>query len=309
MLLVSPIGVGLGCCLIQPCILGHLATLDLYLILEIKTITLNATISTLCVTTLCILSQPASAVIFGKKDDPSLRLVWACEFNLFQFNSSKECIDRGYPKNFFAWTPQVPNPVVWLWDPPGNGITSISLSFQYDTAKWTPIIGSEGFFCSYTTAGNCPNTSPGVGTSPIEPLPPIDIQPGLPIGYYTIDYGLGSVSLKVHFDTPITSISEEVFFGMKMRPTFDLTNKVITYSEEDVSSGYDYRVNSFTCTTLDGINQCGSNNPTKVMIIKSVPEPTSTLSLLALGTLGAASTLKRKLKSSQSTEKETTKIG
>jgi predicted Ser/Thr protein kinase len=44
-------------------------------------------------------------------------------------------------------------------------------------------------------------------------------------------------------------------------------------------------------------------------IKKKVPEPTSTLSLLALGTLGAASTLKRKLKSSQSTEKETTKVG
>jgi hypothetical protein len=41
----------------------------------------------------------------------------------------------------------------------------------------------------------------------------------------------------------------------------------------------------------------------------TVPEPTSTLSLLALGTLGAASTLKRKLKPSQSTEKETTKVG
>jgi hypothetical protein len=40
-----------------------------------------------------------------------------------------------------------------------------------------------------------------------------------------------------------------------------------------------------------------------------VPEPTSTLSLLALGTLGAASTLKRELKPSQSTEKETTKVG
>jgi len=41
---------------------------------------------------------------------------------------------------------------------------------------------------------------------------------------------------------------------------------------------------------------------------KIVPEPTSTLGFLALGTLGAASTLKRKLKSSQSTEKETTKV-
>jgi hypothetical protein len=43
-------------------------------------------------------------------------------------------------------------------------------------------------------------------------------------------------------------------------------------------------------------------------ISASVPEPSSTLGLLALGTLGAASTLKRKLKSSQSTEKETTKV-
>ena len=39
-----------------------------------------------------------------------------------------------------------------------------------------------------------------------------------------------------------------------------------------------------------------------------VPEPTSTLSLLTLGTLGAASTLKRKLKPSKLTEKETTKV-
>ena len=41
---------------------------------------------------------------------------------------------------------------------------------------------------------------------------------------------------------------------------------------------------------------------------RTVPEPTSTLSLLAFGTLGAASTLKRKLKSSRSSEKETTQV-
>jgi hypothetical protein len=44
-------------------------------------------------------------------------------------------------------------------------------------------------------------------------------------------------------------------------------------------------------------------------LCKTVPEPTSTLSLLALGTLGAASTIKRQLKPSKSTEKETTKVG
>jgi len=40
----------------------------------------------------------------------------------------------------------------------------------------------------------------------------------------------------------------------------------------------------------------------------SVPEPASILSILVLGTLGAASTLKRQLKSSKSSEKETTKV-
>jgi hypothetical protein len=45
-----------------------------------------------------------------------------------------------------------------------------------------------------------------------------------------------------------------------------------------------------------------------VVPVPPVPEPSSILSLLALGTLGAASTLKRKLKPSQSTEKETTKV-
>jgi|NOAtaT_6_FD_contig_101_1050862_length_1233_multi_10_in_0_out_0_1 hypothetical protein len=46
--------------------------------------------------------------------------------------------------------------------------------------------------------------------------------------------------------------------------------------------------------------------------LKVVPEPSSTAGLLAIGSfgaLGAASTLKRKLKSSKPSEKETTKVG
>ena len=50
-----------------------------------------------------------------------------------------------------------------------------------------------------------------------------------------------------------------------------------------------------------------TGNVTKELITV-VPEPTSTLGILALGTLGAASTLKRQLKSSKSSEKETTKV-
>lgn len=42
---------------------------------------------------------------------------------------------------------------------------------------------------------------------------------------------------------------------------------------------------------------------------EQVSEPTSTLSILALGTLGVGATLKRKLKPSKFSEKATTKIG
>lgn len=44
-------------------------------------------------------------------------------------------------------------------------------------------------------------------------------------------------------------------------------------------------------------------------IATPIPEPSSVLGFLALGTLGAASALKRKLKSSKSAEKEPTKVG
>ncbi|MFN7567971.1 MAG: hypothetical protein ACK5QJ_13425 [Microcystis sp.] len=46
-----------------------------------------------------------------------------------------------------------------------------------------------------------------------------------------------------------------------------------------------------------------------VISSKPIPESSSVLSLLALGTLGAASTLKRQIKPSKSSEKETTKVG
>jgi hypothetical protein len=41
----------------------------------------------------------------------------------------------------------------------------------------------------------------------------------------------------------------------------------------------------------------------------AIPEPSSIIGLAVLSTLGAASTLKRKLKPSKSNEKETTKVG
>jgi len=61
---------------------------------------------------------------------------------------------------------------------------------------------------------------------------------------------------------------------------------------------------------ISGIFTAGTN-PTGLGSLYSVckvPEPSTSLSILALGTLGAASTLNRKLKPSKSTEKEATKV-
>lgn len=61
--------------------------------------------------------------------------------------------------------------------------------------------------------------------------------------------------------------------------------------------------------TFDNFRLTTDNQCTGNQCDQTVPEPTSTLGILVLGTLGAASTLKRKLKPSKSIEKETTKVG
>ena len=77
---------------------------------------------------------------------------------------------------------------------------------------------------------------------------------------------------------------------------------------------YDYALGQLTGkqpSDFDFCNPTCINSTVRILNVSLVhtPEPTSVLSLFALGTLGAASTLKRKLKPSQFTEKETTKIG
>lgn len=53
----------------------------------------------------------------------------------------------------------------------------------------------------------------------------------------------------------------------------------------------------------------GAESMDEVYRSREIPEPTSTLSLLSLGILGAGATLKRKVKRSHSTEKEPNNVG
>lgn len=106
----------------------------------------------------------------------------------------------------------------------------------------------------------------------------INISLATPSGIAAIDWLNGLDSLSLVFDSPF------------------LTTAGGTITLNNIASDFNGDAISGSITAM-------SEPPT------TVPEPTSTLSLLALGTLGAASTLKRKLKTSKSSEKELEKVG
>ena len=64
------------------------------------------------------------------------------------------------------------------------------------------------------------------------------------------------------------------------------------------------------CTPLSGGQPDGQGGViVELLCGEPIPEPTSTLSLLSLGILGAGATLKRKVKRSHSLEKEPSNVG
>jgi hypothetical protein len=239
---------------------------------------------------------------------PSIVLLLKCE-KVSQIFSQKECLEVNYPPLPFpdGWIIKG-NKIWFLWDPPVQAVTSFSLEFSFNPEHFSPIFGSAGFFCSFTNTGSCPVLEPGIGTQPIE-ITAEPIIPGSAIGNSSINIGSNSVSVDVTFSSPITGQSEdEIFFGMAFQPLFEVTgNTRVIYSRELLPNA-SYSLTSFSCTTLNGQNECGSDNFTRSFRVEKTNEPSTALSLLALGTLGAASTLKGKLKSSKLTEKETTKV-
>jgi hypothetical protein len=92
------------------------------------------------------------------------------------------------------------------------------------------------------------------------------------------------------------------------------TNEIFVLFESEWSNEYGQNVATSLVryeiqlsTDLDG-------NVTSIKVgsdgdVRPVPEPTSTLSLLSLGILGAGATLKRKVKRSHSLEKEPSNVG
>lgn len=87
----------------------------------------------------------------------------------------------------------------------------------------------------------------------------------------------------------------------------------IVYNEDEKKGKSEYEFDPKSSRRSSIYNDCivetGSGSGSTTCKVVSTPENSSNLALLALGTLGAASTLKRQLKPSKSTEKETTKVG
>jgi hypothetical protein len=111
---------------------------------------------------------------------------------------------------------------------------------------------------------------------------------------YTIDYkDVGVIGTDEPADFTVTKVD----FTPLVTPSADwnkATSSATKYGAGDKQDFWNItKGDCKDCVTLDA---------------RKVPEPSSILGILAIGTLGAASTLKRKLKPSQSTEKETTKV-
>jgi hypothetical protein len=183
------------------------------------------------------------------------------------------------------------------WDPPGlpsDPVTRLGLDVSYNPSEVQILTdpSTYGFLCEFATDGSCPN-------NPSDPFIP---RPGQPYGgsgttwSFIIDNQAGRAILSADFsNNPVPINGHTYFFSFATQwsdPKYLLQDPAI----QNPRSPNQY------CKTvsLEGTDlHCG----------EPIPEPSSSLSLLALGTLGAASTLKRKLKPSQSTEKETTKVG
>jgi hypothetical protein len=126
----------------------------------------------------------------------------------------------------------------------------------------------------------------------------------------------GEEGVNYDFDISVNAISPlRVGGGYTIKATPDTIEVVDVrgiISRSDIQiSGRGYRISKPIFQTFNALTD--TENPLSVQsdgtAYARAPEPTSTLSLLALGTLGAASTFKRKLKPSKSSEKETSKVG
>jgi hypothetical protein len=191
-----------------------------------------------------------------------------------------------------------------VWSGKGNGNVQLG---QKDPIKNTVGVTINPFQQQLGVTGTVSN---GLVSASLSAVKDFDGDERRKEGFLRLEAAIGLLSVKgvlpalaegaYNFDLFQTSLDYED--AVETRVLFGLWN-----TRKVVSSG-----TFSTPVVIDpGTGQPVSNLPITNNVTfrpASVPEPTSTLSLLVLGTLGTASALKRK-QNQKSTEKETTKVG
>lgn len=236
---------------------------------------LNISIISLVVSTLVIIPiQPADAALAILSGGAK-----------YSVKIMKQCLKVPLP-------PQLKAACIVLDPAPTSSIEEIGFEINYDPNKIKILPEQSGFLCELSSNGDCP------------PVPLIDfgqtINLGDPRENTIFDLSVTSDTVTLYHDlrnNPTPPISQEFnFFGLAFEPLVDIAQ----ISESDFVQQVDSPA-QFCRISREGETvrtTCG----------ESVPEPSSTLSILSLGILGVGATLKRKAKRNNSVEKESTKV-
>jgi hypothetical protein len=174
------------------------------------------------------------------------------------------------------------------WDPSVSGVTSISFTFYFNPALFTPVADTAGFLCGYTASGNCPVVAPGGGIEHVGATGDPAV-PGPATGTQSITIGSDTVSVDATFSPAVSG--DGLFFTMDFTTNLSPTSTLIEYSTGMIP-GADYYVVSYSCTTVDMTNLCGSADYTESF--KVIPEPSTWITIvIGFAGLGIAAIQRR----------------